>query len=39
MSKIIDGVILIGAGVSALIIGEFLKRKLFKPQGSTKSVT
>ncbi len=30
MSKILDGVILIGAGVSALIIGEFLKRKLFK---------
>ncbi len=31
MSKIIDGIVLIGAGVSALVIGEFIKRKLFKP--------
>ncbi len=30
MSKIIDGLILVGAGVSALVIGEFVKRKLFK---------
>ena len=30
MSKVIDGLVLIGAGVSALIIGEFVKRKLFK---------
>jgi len=30
MSKIVDGLVLIGAGVSALIIGEFVKRKLFK---------
>ena len=34
MSKIIDGVVLIGAGVSALVIGEWLKRKLFKTQAS-----
>ncbi len=30
MSKIIDGLVLIGAGVSALVIGEFVKRRLFK---------
>jgi len=30
MSKILDGVILIGAGISALLIGEFLKRRIFK---------
>ena len=30
MSKILDGIVLIGAGVSALVIGEFIKRKLFK---------
>ena len=30
MSKVVDGLILIGAGVSALVIGEFIKRKLFK---------
>ena len=35
MSKIIDGIVLIGAGVSALVIGEFIKRKLFK--NGTKS--
>ena len=34
MSKILDGVVLIGAGVSALIIGEFVKRKLFKKEAS-----
>ena len=30
MRKIIDGLVLIGAGVSALVFGEFVKRRLFK---------
>ncbi len=36
MSKIIDGIVLIGAGVSALVIGEFIKRKLFKNEAKPK---
>ena len=35
MSKILDGIILIGAGISAIVIGEFVKRKVFKNE--TKS--